>query len=154
MRDRADIFEIVVPPAFALTVFAVKTAVREESNRLTKVVYEAVNADGEIFITSTVIDGIYAIRVVGGGPKIREEVLRRAFSILVSKTEEVLKAGDASKLNGVNGAKGIAEINSEDGQNGIKLSGVSSIAEVEQGVKEVAQAGIHGVEIPASAVHE
>ena len=145
VRDRADLFEIVVPPAFALTVFAVKAALREESNHLTKVVYEAVNADGEIFITSTVVDGIYAIRVVGGGPKVREEVLRRAFLILVSKTEEVLKAGGASPLNAVNGAKEVARVNGESGENGVKLSGVSSITAVEQGVKEVVQEGIRGV---------
>lgn len=145
VRDRADIFEIVVPPAFALTVFAVKTALREESNRLTKVVYEAVNADGEIFITSTVVDGIYAIRVVGGGPKVREEVLRRAFSILVSKTEEVLKAGGATMLDAVNGVKEVARINGRNGENGVKLSGVSAIAAVEQGVKGIVQEGIRGV---------
>ncbi|CAZ85871.1 unnamed protein product [Tuber melanosporum] len=128
VRDRADIFEIVVPPAFALTVFAIKTTRREESNRLTRVVYEAVNADGEIFITSTVIDGIYAIRVVGGGPKIREEVLRRAFEILVSKTEEVLKAEGTPQVSGINGINGVVKIDCVNGVDDIKLGGVDGIA--------------------------
>ncbi|CUS10032.1 unnamed protein product [Tuber aestivum] len=117
VRDRADIFEIVVPPAFGLTVFAVKAALREESNRLTKAVYEAVNAHGEIFITSTVIDGTYAIRVVGGGPKTREEVLRRAFEIFVCKTEEVLRATDAAKVDGIDGVNGVAKVNGMNGVN-------------------------------------
>ncbi|CUS08514.1 unnamed protein product [Tuber aestivum] len=98
VRDHADIFKIVIPPAFGPMVFSVKEALREESNRLTKVVYEAGNADVEIFITSPVIDGTYAIHV----------------------REEVLRATDAAEVNGVDGVNGVAKVN---GMNGVNYIG-------------------------------
>ncbi|PYH89553.1 aromatic-L-amino-acid decarboxylase [Aspergillus ellipticus CBS 707.79] len=103
IRSRSDLFEIITTPAFGLTVFRIKspkaagaTMVEgvaqpdEPSNELTKEVYELVNSRGEIFITSTVISGVYAIRVVSANPKAEEKYLRRAFEILVEITGEVL----------------------------------------------------------------
>ncbi|KAK5800438.1 hypothetical protein VI817_002650 [Penicillium citrinum] len=106
VRGRSDIFEIVTKPAFALTVFRVKnpsdvsngvngtSAVckkDKESDSLTKKVYELVNSRGEIFITATVVDGIYVIRVVSSNPLAEEKYVRNAFDILVRTTEEVLQ---------------------------------------------------------------
>ncbi|KAJ2896669.1 hypothetical protein MKZ38_005321 [Zalerion maritima] len=86
-----DLFEIVTGPAFALTVFRVKGKDREERNRRTKEVYERVNAGGEIYITSTVLGGDFAIRVVASTPFVEEEHVRNAFAILVRTAEEVAK---------------------------------------------------------------
>ncbi|KAL1856144.1 hypothetical protein Plec18170_004013 [Paecilomyces lecythidis] len=105
VRSRSDLFEIVTKPAFALTVLRVRNpkAVTangtahtvaqpdEVSRDLTKEVYEKINAAGEIFITSSVIAGIYVIRVVGASTTVEEKHLRRAFDILVETTEAVLK---------------------------------------------------------------
>ncbi|PYH44574.1 putative aromatic-L-amino-acid decarboxylase [Aspergillus saccharolyticus JOP 1030-1] len=103
IRSRPDMFELMTKPAFALTVFRIKSpkaAVTdgasvlqpdEASNALTKEVYELINSRGEIFITSTVIAGIYVIRVVSANPAAEEKYIRRAFEILVQTTEEVLK---------------------------------------------------------------
>lgn len=105
VRSRPDLFEIITKPAFALTVLRVRNpkAVTangtahtvaqpdEVSHDLTKEVYERINAAGEIFITSSVIAGIYVIRVVGASPTVEEKHLRRAFDILVTTTEAVLK---------------------------------------------------------------
>jgi aromatic-L-amino-acid decarboxylase len=67
---------------------------RAEANKLTKEVYEKVNAKGEIFITSTVACGIYFIRVVSANQLAEEKYLKRAFDIIVEMAEEVLKAGE------------------------------------------------------------
>jgi len=72
-------------------------------------------------------------------------VLRRAVLILVSKAEGVLKALGAFLLNAVKGAKEVASINGENSENGVRLSGASSIAAVEQGVKVTVREGIRGV---------
>ncbi|KAL1965459.1 hypothetical protein VTN77DRAFT_5715 [Rasamsonia byssochlamydoides] len=112
VRGRPDLFEIVTKPAFCLTVLRVRNPatsatngeksdshvvqVDEVSNALTKKVYELINSRGEIFLTSTVITGIYAIRVVSANPAADEKYVRRAFEILVNTTEEVLREG-ASK---------------------------------------------------------
>jgi aromatic-L-amino-acid/L-tryptophan decarboxylase len=61
-----------------------------DANHVTKEVYEAVNNKGEIFLTSSIISGIYAIRVVSASPTAEEKYVRRAFEILVKTAEEVL----------------------------------------------------------------
>jgi aromatic-L-amino-acid decarboxylase len=66
----------------------------KESDSLTKKVYELVNSRGEIFITSTVIDGVYVIRVVSSNPMAEEKYVRNAFDILVRTTEEVIGQKD------------------------------------------------------------
>lgn len=102
VQTRSDVFEIITKPAFALTVFRVKnpkvsmngTSVAkpdEGSKALTKDVYELINARGEIFLTSTVVAGIYAIRLISANPAADEKYVRRAFDIIVQTTEEVLQ---------------------------------------------------------------
>lgn len=104
IRGRSDLFEIVTKPAFALTVFRIKnpqasnesngvatTKKDEVADGITKRVYELINSRGEIFITSTVIDGVYVIRVVSANPLAEEKYVRNAFDILVRTTEEVLQ---------------------------------------------------------------
>jgi aromatic-L-amino-acid decarboxylase len=117
---RADLFSVLTGPAFALTVITIKQPKRErrvsanqpdplherylndftpdaknqaliDANSLTKEVYELVNQRGEIFLTSSVISGIYAIRVVSASPNAEERYVRRAFEILVEVTEEILQ---------------------------------------------------------------
>lgn len=97
IRTRPDLFRVITPPAFALTVFTLATG----NNAMAKTVCDEVNADGEVFITGTVVDGAFAIRVVGGAPKTCEKVMRRAFEILVSKAEEVIARGAPVGTGGV-----------------------------------------------------
>lgn len=106
VRSRSDLFEIVTKPGFALTVFRLRNpqsssngakgsserAVKDEgADALTKKVYELINSRGEIFITSTVIDGVYVIRVVSANPLAEEKNVRNAFDIVLRTTEEVLQ---------------------------------------------------------------
>lgn len=104
VRGRSDLFEIVTKPGFALTVFRVKSpqasngtngsavaAKDEVADGVTKKVYELINSRGEIFITSTVVDDVYVIRVVSANPLAEEKFVRNAFEIIVRTTEEVLQ---------------------------------------------------------------
>ncbi|KAF2733904.1 dopa decarboxylase-like protein [Polyplosphaeria fusca] len=63
---------------------------REDANEITKEVFERVNVQGEFFLTSTVLCGIYIIRVVSATPSAEERWLRRVFEVLVEKAEEVV----------------------------------------------------------------
>lgn len=128
--SRPDLLTVLTPPAFALTVItivprrasAVLSSSNEvhsndftpdagsqatmEANALTKEVYELSNSRGEIFLTSAVVGGTYAIRVVSANPKAEEKYIRNAFEIIVRTAEEVLNkhAGEAGKMvNGING---------------------------------------------------
>lgn len=123
IRGREDLFRIIAPPAFALTVFTVatpkhinlgllnghtetkvseglaisdivphtSTAELDHTNSLTKSVYERINASGEIFLTSSVVNGVYAIRVISANEKADEEHLKKAFEILVRTTEDIVE---------------------------------------------------------------
>lgn len=145
IRERSDLFTIIAPPAFALTVFTLalpptyssrtlanghsESAIAEglapttstststslpnpppttkqktpssltQANTLTKTVCETINAAGSIFLTSSLVKGIYAIRVVSANERTDETHLRRAFEILVSTTEGVLR-GEREKGGG------------------------------------------------------
>ena len=117
VRARPDLFEIITTPAFALTVFTIanprsrgeglernqpisRNAADQEnaslgdarafSNDIAKEVCEEINARGEIYLTSAIVDGVYAIRVVSSNPLAEEKYLHMAFDILVSTTEETL----------------------------------------------------------------
>lgn len=125
IRERSDLFTIIAPPAFALTVFTLalpsshpshpanghtEPAITDgltttstsddlpdtpssltQTNTLTQTVYETINATGSIFLTSSLVKGIYAVRVVSANERTDETHLRRAFQILVSTTEGVLR---------------------------------------------------------------
>ncbi|EFR05480.1 aromatic-L-amino-acid decarboxylase [Nannizzia gypsea CBS 118893] len=95
VRNQPDLFELVTPPAFGLTVFRVTEAAAQrvaggDSNSVTREVYERVNAGKEVFLTSSVVGGVYVIRVVSVNELAGEKYVRNAFDILVRVTKEVL----------------------------------------------------------------
>ena len=125
VESRPDLFRVLTPPAFALTVLTIVPPKAEVNghlpnghaaegahvkvptgqteiiksppsndlaNALTQEIYERINADGRIFLTSSVVKGVYTVRVVSANPMADEEHLRRAFEILVGTTEEVVGA--------------------------------------------------------------
>lgn len=114
VQSRPDLFEIVTKPAYGLTVLRVRSSaaapaavngtnsgvkagegaivqIDEKANELTKKVYELINSRGEIYLTSSVICGVYVIRVVGVSTQADEAHTLRAYDILVKTTEEVLR---------------------------------------------------------------
>jgi len=113
IATRKDLFEIISGPNFALTVFNIvpKTQGKGDQDKITRDVYELVNKRGEIYITSSVVGGVYAIRVVSANPKAEKKYLRKAFQILVETAEEIrdgktrTEAGDGAMLD----IKGVGE---------------------------------------------
>jgi aromatic-L-amino-acid decarboxylase len=114
VKTRSDLFNIVSGPTFALTVITVIPKISKEhgslplsadatksvdnpvdqvlleANEVTRKVYDMVNSQGEIYLTSAVINGVYAIRVVCGSPLAEEKYMKQAFDILVEAAEKVL----------------------------------------------------------------
>jgi aromatic-L-amino-acid decarboxylase len=122
--SRRDLFSILAPPDFALTVITVnphmwenlqlsRTAsgggdprpdqdadqpvdpqvddpILKAANEVTKEVFTLIDQRKEFFLTSTVVGGVYAIRVVSANPLAEEKYVRKVFEDLVSATEEVL----------------------------------------------------------------
>ncbi|KAI1638511.1 pyridoxal phosphate-dependent transferase [Biscogniauxia mediterranea] len=111
LRARPDLFEIVAGPRFALTVFALKgkgkgkggeekgeaaeAAALEAQNALTKRLYDDVVAGGKMFLSSTVVGGVFAIRHNPATPRVEERHVKKHFEILVEAAEKVLAAEGA-----------------------------------------------------------
>ncbi|KAK4126268.1 PLP-dependent transferase [Parathielavia appendiculata] len=95
LRVRSDLFEIVTGPSFALTVFRLaaksESASLEERNALTRNLYEKVNATGKIWLTSTELDGRFAIRLMTGVRTTEGEHIQTAVKTLVEVAEEVMR---------------------------------------------------------------
>ncbi|KAK3323939.1 pyridoxal phosphate-dependent transferase [Cercophora scortea] len=92
MRAREDLFEILTGPSFSLTVFRVKGATEEESNARTKRLCDGVNASGKIWVSNTVLDGKFAIRMMTGVRATEKEHVEAAFKLLVDMAGEIVKS--------------------------------------------------------------
>ena len=119
---------MLTPPAFALTVLTVKSTndrdrpqfdevpvpemsgglikgegnEQDQENEITKEVFEKINAEGQVYLTSTVVKGVYAIRVVSANELADEEHIKRAFEVLVATTEIVQEERQAQRGQAVN----------------------------------------------------
>ncbi|AEO55359.1 hypothetical protein MYCTH_112996 [Thermothelomyces thermophilus ATCC 42464] len=96
LRARPDLFEIVTGPSFALTVFRVaaksgeEPTPEEERNALTKALYERANASGKIWLTSTNLDGKFAIRLMTGVRTTERQHVETAVKLLTEIAQEVI----------------------------------------------------------------
>lgn len=94
LRERADLFEIVTGPVFALTVFRVTggpDTTEEQRNRWTEQVYDEVNQTGRIWLTSTVLEGKFAIRFMTANHQTEEKHVRGAWELIEATAERVVK---------------------------------------------------------------
>lgn len=80
-------------PSFALTVFrmADEDADEERINMLTKRLYEEVNRTGKIWVTSTVLEGKFTIRLMTANRLTEEEHVRAAFGLIKETAERLVK---------------------------------------------------------------
>ena len=123
VEGRKDLLELLVPPTFALTVFRVRPSptkasvstsnqsttglasepvptiseanTLEEQNRTTRMTYELINKRGRIYLTSGVVNGMYAIRVVSANEKAEEKYVRGAFEEVIKAAEDVRAGREA-----------------------------------------------------------
>lgn len=58
---------------------------QEQENDITRKVYENINAGGHVYLTSTVVKGAYAIRVVSANELADEEHIQKAFEVLIGR---------------------------------------------------------------------
>lgn len=92
LRQRQDVFEILTGPVFALTVFRVRQGADDErNNALTKKVYEDVNKSGKIWLTSTQLEGKFAIRMMTANRLTEEKHVREAFELIEATADRVIK---------------------------------------------------------------
>ncbi|KAI1107485.1 pyridoxal phosphate-dependent transferase [Jackrogersella minutella] len=93
VKTRPELFEIVTGPRFALTVFKMAGkggSTLENQNVLTKKVYDAVVEEGRIFLSSTVVGGVFAIRHNPAARLVEEHHVKKHFEVLAEAADKVL----------------------------------------------------------------
>ncbi|KUI68512.1 Tyrosine decarboxylase 1 [Cytospora mali] len=93
VEARRDLFEVLTGPVFALTVFRMAPEAEMEEERrdeLTKKLYEEVNKTGKIWVTGTVLEGKFAIRVMTGNRLTEEGHVRGAFELIQATAERIM----------------------------------------------------------------
>ena len=69
----------------------------EEANSLTKQVFDLVDQNKDFFLTSTIVDGTFAIRVVSANPLAQERYIREVFQLFVDAAEKSIASRTESK---------------------------------------------------------
>lgn len=92
LRGRPDLFEIIAGPSFALTVFRLvdKNGDEGKMNALTRKLYEEVNKTGRIWVTSTVLEGKFTIRVMTANRMTEEGHVKEAFNLIEHVAERLV----------------------------------------------------------------
>jgi len=70
----------------------------QAANGITKQVFSIIDEQKDFFLTSTVIGGVYAIRVVSANPLAEDKYIRQVFDLLVTTAEHVLSLRSSSQL--------------------------------------------------------
>ncbi|KAF3767846.1 hypothetical protein M406DRAFT_39425 [Cryphonectria parasitica EP155] len=86
-----NMFEILTGPVFALTVFRVAGADETQANARTRRLHEEVNATGRIWVTSTVLEGKFAIRFMTANRLTEESHVRDAFELILKTAERIIQ---------------------------------------------------------------
>ncbi|ATY65254.1 aromatic-L-amino-acid decarboxylase [Cordyceps militaris] len=90
LAARPDLFVSFTPARFALVSFRVVGADDDERNARTETLYETLNASGQVYLTSTIVNAIFAIRVSTSTAAVREEHVQATFDLIVKETEALL----------------------------------------------------------------
>jgi aromatic-L-amino-acid decarboxylase len=90
-------FTLAAAPSLALVCLRVDTGEPEADDRATRALLEAVNASGRAFVTHTVVDGRYAIRVAVGGVTTGSAEVDALWELLRTTAARIRAAGAGSR---------------------------------------------------------
>ncbi|PLX02731.1 MAG: aspartate aminotransferase family protein [Marinilabiliales bacterium] len=85
-------FEILAPALFNVICFRYLPAgvdTNEEINRINKLLLEKINQSGKLFLSHTVLNGKYTIRIVTGQTNLTREHVDQAWRIILREAEEL-----------------------------------------------------------------
>ncbi|KAF4448412.1 aromatic-L-amino-acid decarboxylase [Fusarium austroafricanum] len=85
LTSRPDLFTIFTPARFGLVTFRVKGADEKDTCARTERLYECINGEGRFYLTSTVVNEKFAIRVCTGVERVKEEHVQELFKLVSSR---------------------------------------------------------------------
>ena len=93
-------FERLAPVPFSVVCFRYrpKGVDGDALNELNRRLIEAINATGEFFLSNTVLNGRFTLRVAIGNIHTRQRHLDRLWQLLVAKAREQLTKDEESRL--------------------------------------------------------
>jgi aromatic-L-amino-acid decarboxylase len=83
-------FEIVVPRNFAMVCFRILSMSEERSNELNRKLLESINMSGRVYMTHTVVGGVYAIRFAVGATLVEERHIIMAWKVVQEHANVIL----------------------------------------------------------------
>ncbi|WVO18723.1 hypothetical protein L204_106443 [Cryptococcus depauperatus] len=99
LRQREDLFTIFTPAQFALVTVRVKGADEHEVNERTKKLFNNLCQAGEFYLTSTVVDGKFAIRICTGVAAVKEEHVNRLCEVFIMAATKLMLLEDITALS-------------------------------------------------------
>ena len=95
MIESSDLFALVTPPSFALSVFHMKEATLNNgttlsSNILTRKLYDRISARRDIILTQTNLNGVFCIRFAIGAARTEIKHVDAAFDLLLAEAHQTL----------------------------------------------------------------
>lgn len=90
LKSRPDLFSIFTSARFALLSFQVNTPSNKDSNHLTRQLYDTVNSRRDFFLTSTMVQNQFIIRVCTGGAAVQEQHVEELFQVLLAEAQRLL----------------------------------------------------------------
>ena len=89
IRQRPDLFSILMPARFALLCFQANRQGDSSANERTRLLHDRVNGSGEFLLTSTVVEEAYVIRVCTGGAAVNDESILALFGVLIKEMDRI-----------------------------------------------------------------
>lgn len=94
-KENEEVFEVLTGPVYALTVFRMAGKGGDDgeelANERTRKLYEEVNNSGRIWVTSTVLEGKFAIRFMTGNQLTEESHVRAAYELILETAKRIIK---------------------------------------------------------------
>jgi len=93
----SDLFELVAPPSFALSVFRiapvpVRAAVTpDELNAVNRAFHSALQTHHELLLTQTNLAGVFCLRLAVGAARTERADIEKAWGVLKAVAEDVLR---------------------------------------------------------------
>ena len=93
--DESSDFELLAPVPFALVCFRANPPGHPDPNTLNETIMNAINAEGEAFLSHTKLDGKYTLRLSVGSIRTEERHIEKVWDLLNRHLKAAIGAADA-----------------------------------------------------------